>query len=147
MSKLARQAVIRTLIERRPVANQDELRRLLEKQGFDVTQATLSRDVNELGLVKGPEGYLLPGSVDVAVSAGPSVETILIDFVTGVKQAQNLLVLRTTSGSAQPVAIAVDQEEWEEVVGTVGGDDTVLVICSDNRAAHRVKERIEEQIL
>jgi transcriptional regulator of arginine metabolism len=147
MSKLARQSVIRSLVERRPVANQDELRRLLEKQGFEVTQATLSRDVNELGLLKGPERYFLPATADVAVATGPTVETILREFATGVKQAQNLLVLRTTSGCAQPVAAALDQEDWDEVVGTVAGDDTVLVICSDNRAAHHVKERIEEQIL
>jgi transcriptional regulator of arginine metabolism len=147
MSKLARQSVIRALVERRPVANQDELRRQLEKQGFEVTQATLSRDVNELGLMKGPEGYLLPGSSDVAVEAGPSVESVLRNFAISVKQAQNLLVLKTSTSSAQPVAMAVDNEDWKEVVGTVGGDDTVLIICVDNRAAERVKERIEEQIL
>jgi transcriptional regulator of arginine metabolism len=147
MSKVARHNAIRVLVERRPVANQDELRRALEKQGFEVTQATLSRDVNELGLVKGPEGYALPGIAVAIAEAGPSIETLLRNFVTGVKQAQNLLVVRTTSSSAQPVAMALDQEEWEEIVGTVGGDDTVLVICSDNRAAQRLKARIEEQIL
>ncbi len=139
--------MIRTLVERHPVTNQDELRRLLEKQGFEVTQATLSRDVNELGLVKGNAGYLLPGSADAAADAGPSVESVLRNFAVSVKQAQNLLVLKTTSSSAQPVAMAVDNEEWKEVVGTVGGDDTVLIICADNRSAERVKNRIEEQIL
>ncbi len=146
MSKLVRQAAIKSLIERRAVASQDELRRLLEKYGFEVTQATLSRDVHEMGLVKGPDGYLPPGSGD-ATDAGPSVETLLRNFATGIKQAQNLLVLRTTSGSAQPVAAAIDHAEWAEIIGTIGGDDTVLLICSDNKSAQRVKERVEEQIL
>jgi len=148
MAKIARQELIRGLIERRPVASQEELCRLLQKQGFDVTQATVSRDIREMGLVKGPEGYLLPASIAVAAAeAGPSLETLLREFVTGVKQAQNLLVVRTTSGSAQPVAVAIDTAQWDEVVGTVGGDDTVLVICEDNRSAVRIKNRIEDEIL
>ena len=149
MSKTSRQAAIRNLIERRPVANQEELCRLLEKQGFEITQATVSRDIREMGVMKGPEGYLLPGAIAIAAAAdaGPSIETLLREFVTGVKQAQNLLVVRTTSGSAQPVAVAIDNEQWDEVVGTVGGDDTVLLICAENKSAARVKARVEEYIL
>lgn len=147
MSKLARQSVIRALIQHRAVVNQDELRRLLEKQGFEVTQATLSRDVNELGLMKGPDGYQLLHNADAAIDNGPAIESVLRNFAVGVRQAQNLLVLKTSTSSAQPVAMAVDNEDWKEVVGTIGGDDTVLIICADNRAAERVKQRIEEQIL
>ena len=146
MSKQARWTEIKGLIGQQEVWSQDELRRLLKRRGHDVTQATLSRDITELGLFKGPNGYALPNGGAVTHPAGPSIEMVLRNFVTAVEQAQNLLVVRTVSGSAQPVAVALDQERWEEIVGTVGGDDTVLVICPDNAAAQRCRKRIAEEI-
>jgi transcriptional regulator of arginine metabolism len=146
MSKVARQSVIRSVIQQKPILSQDELRKVLRKNGFEVTQATLSRDVHELGLGKGPEGYFLPSGPEHNGAVGPSINVVLRSFVTNVKHAQNLLVVKTVSGSAQPVAVALDQEQWPEVVGTIGGDDTVLVVCTDPASAIRVKKRTLEQI-
>ena len=132
------------------VSSQDELRRKLVRRGFDVTQATLSRDIHELRLYKGPNGYALPGGNG---SAGaheedeqPSISEVLSSFGLKVKQAQNQLVLVTTAGSAQPVALGIDHEDWDEVVGTIAGDDTVLIICPDQKRASALRDRLEEMI-
>jgi transcriptional regulator of arginine metabolism len=146
LSKLSRHAVIREVVTRHTVANQDELRRLLYRHGHRVTQATLSRDVHELGLIKTPEGYALPQGDDADDNWLPSVERLIREFVYEVKSAQNLIVVKTSAGSAQPVAAAIDAEEWPEVVGTVGGDDTILIIAPDNKTATKLVDRIKELI-
>jgi len=145
MSKLSRHKAIRDVVTAQPVANQDELRRQLARRGHRVTQATLSRDLHELGLVKTAEGYLFPASSDGVPDAWlPSVERLIREFVYDVRAAQNLVVLRTSAGSAQPVAAAVDAEEWPEVVGTVGGDDTILIIAPDNATAASLVKKVKE---
>src|SRR5271165_4545520 len=126
MSKLSRHAVIREVIAAREVSSQDELRRALYRHGHRVTQATLSRDIHELGLVKTAEGYKAQGE-ETEVHL-PSIERLIQEFVYDVKTAQNLVVVKTGPGSAQPVSAAMDAEEWDEVVGTIGGDDTILAI-------------------
>ena len=143
--KQERHGAIRNLVGSSPITNQDELRRMLLKRGFDVTQATLSRDIHELHLYKGPRGYALPngngnGSSDNQQSP---VEEQLSNFGVRVKQAMNQLVLATTSGGAQPVALAIDQASWAEVVGTIAGDDTVLIICPDAKQASALRTRLE----
>lgn len=148
MSKNERHAAVRELIAQRPIGSQDELRRKLIRRGFDVTQATLSRDIHELRIYKGPNGYALPNGngrheEDEIL---PDVEEILRSFGLKVKQAQNQLVLFTTAGSAQPVALAIDHEDWPEVVGTLAGDDTILIICPDQRRAGVLTERLEKII-
>jgi transcriptional regulator of arginine metabolism len=143
MTKLARQQLIVELAHEGPLPNQQELVKVLSRRGFGVTQATLSRDINELGLVRTPEGYTLPNG-DASTEPAPSVTRIVREFVREVRRAQNLLVIKTSSGSAQPVALAVDAEGWEEVVGTVAGDDTVLIITSDNKTARRLQTRLED---
>lgn len=132
------------------ITSQDELRRKLVRRGFDVTQATLSRDIHEMRLYKGPNGYALPngngnghGEYEDDL---PSIHEVLSSFGLKVKQAQNQLVLVTTAGSAQPVALGIDHEDWDEVVGTIAGDDTVLIICPDQRRATALRERLEEII-
>ncbi len=141
MSKLSRQAAIRDLVSNEPIANQDEMRRKLYRQGHRVTQATLSRDIHELRLVKTPEGYKL--SQEEADDAFlPSVERLIREFVYEAVTAQNLVVVKTSAGSAQPVSAAIDAEEWDEVVGTIGGDDTILVIAPDAKQAEKVAARI-----
>ncbi len=145
MSKLTRHSVIRELLGGQPVGSQDELRRLLYKRGYRVTQATLSRDIHELGLVKTGGGYSLPQSGDSDPWL-PSVERLIREFVYEVRSAQNLVVVKTSAGSAQPVAAALDAEEWPEVVGTVGGDDTILIISPDLRNAEKVVARVKELI-
>lgn len=140
--KYGRHEAIREVVASSPVSNQDELRRLLLKRGFDVTQATLSRDIREMQLYKGPRGYALPSS-DADDDIRPSVESVLENFGLRVKQALNQVVLGTTEGSAQTVAIAIDREEWPEVVGTIAGDDTILVICPDAKQAAHLRAKLE----
>ena len=143
MSKLSRQAVIRQLISEREIGSQDELRRLLFRRGHRVTQATLSRDIHELGLVKTAEGYKLPQGEESELSL-PSIERLIQTFVYDVKTAMNQVVVRTSAGSAQPVSAAIDAEEWEEVVGTIGGDDTILAITPNTRAAAQLAQRLRK---
>jgi transcriptional regulator of arginine metabolism len=144
MSKLARQSRILELVQEEPLANQDELRVRLSRLGFKVTQATLSRDIHELGLVKTPEGYMAPPGETVSDAGAPRIARLLREFVIQARAAQNLLVLKTTAGSAQPVAAGLDAEDWPEIVGTVGGDDTILVICPDGKSASKLLTRVEE---
>jgi transcriptional regulator of arginine metabolism len=143
MAKLARQQMIVELAHEGPLPNQQELVKVLSRRGFAVTQATLSRDLNELRLVRTPEGYTLPNG-DAPPEPAPAVSRIVREFVREVRRAQNLLVIKTTSGSAQPVALAVDAEGWDEVVGTVAGDDTVLIITPDNKSAVKLQRRLED---
>jgi transcriptional regulator of arginine metabolism len=143
MTKLARQQLIVELAHEGPLPNQQELCKMLARRGFPVTQATLSRDIHELRLVRTAEGYTLSNG-DAPAEALPAVSRLVREFVREVRRAQNLLVIKTTSGSAQPVALAVDGEGWDEVVGTVAGDDTVLIITPDNKSAKNLQARLEE---
>ena len=143
MTKLARQQLIIELAQEGPLPNQQELVKVLSRRGFVVTQATLSRDINELHLVRTSEGYTLPNG-DAPTDPAPAVSRIVREFVREARRAQNLLVIKTTSGSAQPVALAVDAEGWDEVVGTVAGDDTVLIITPDNKSAVKLQRRLED---
>ena len=145
MSKRSRQTVILQLLERGPAASQDDLRKELAKHGFKVTQATLSRDIHELKLVKTTEGYSLPASDRAAEPVLP-VTRIVRDFVTDIRQAQNLLVVKTSVGSAQPVAAALDAEAWPESVGTIAGDDTILIITRDKKGAGKIAGRLQEML-
>lgn len=142
MAKLARQQTILELAHEGPLPNQQELCKVLARRGFQATQATLSRDINELRLVKTSEGYILP-SGDVPTEPMPAVSRVVRDFVREVRRAQNLLVIKTIPGSAQPVAVAIDAEGWEEVVGTVAGDDTILIISGNNKKARQLQTRLE----
>jgi transcriptional regulator of arginine metabolism len=134
------------------VANQDELRRKLLRRGFEVTQATLSRDIHELRLSKGPSGYTLPGGngngsgAEVEDDSPPSVAEMIESFGLRVRQAANQVVVRTVMGGAQPLAASLDYEEWPEVVGTIAGDDTVLVICADARRAAETEARLRTML-
>jgi transcriptional regulator of arginine metabolism len=146
-----RHNAIREIVREKPVQSQDELRRMLMKRGFDVTQATLSRDIHELHLYKGPNGYALPngngiGVLDEDEDETPTVADVLSSFGVEARQALNQLVLITTNGGAQPAALAIDEQVWPEVVGTIAGDNTVLIICPDQRRATLLRERLEEMI-
>lgn len=147
--KFQRHNAIRDLLISSRVTNQDELRRKLRRRGFAVTQATLSRDIHELRLSKGPSGYSLPnGNGSISASSAteddspPSVAEMIESLGLRVRQAMNQVVVVTVMGGAQPVAAALDREGWPEVVGTVAGDDTVLVICPDPRRAGEVEARL-----
>jgi len=142
MAKLARQQTLLELAHEGPLPNQQELCKVLARRGFQVTQATLSRDINELRLVKTTEGYILPNG-DAPVEPMPAVSRVVREFVREVRRAQNLLVIKTIPGSAQPVAVAIDAEGWDEVVGTVAGDDTILIISGNNKKARQLQTRLE----
>ncbi len=148
--KHQRHNAIRELVAHALVANQDELRRKLRRRGFEVTQATLSRDIHELRLSKGPGGYSLPNGNGVVAAveddSPPSVAEMMESFGLRVRQAMNQVVVSTVMGGAQPVAASLDHEGWPEVVGTVAGDDTVLVICPDPRRAGEVEARIRTML-
>jgi transcriptional regulator of arginine metabolism len=146
--KQQRHNAIRELVASSSLNNQDELRRKLRKRGYEVTQATLSRDIHELRIFKGPAGYTLPNGNGAAEEddAPPSVAETLESFGMRVRRAMNQVILRTVMGGAQPVAAALDYEEWPEVVGTIAGDDTVLVICQDARHATGVEDRLRTML-
>jgi transcriptional regulator of arginine metabolism len=144
MSKAARQKAILDLLEQGPVESQDALQHSLVRRGFEVGQATLSRDIHELKLVKGPEGYARITESKGSETFLPSVMHMAYQFIVDVRQAQNMLVIKTTVGSAQPVAAALDASHWPEVIGTLAGDDTVLVIAADKKKAHALARRIRE---
>jgi transcriptional regulator of arginine metabolism len=144
MSKAARQKAILDLLEEGPIESQDVLQHSLVRRGFEVGQATLSRDIHELKLVKGPEGYARVAESKASDTYLPSVMHMAYQFVVEVRQAQNTLVIKTTVGSAQPVAAALDASHWAEVIGTLAGDDTVLVIAADKKKARVLARRIRE---
>lgn len=142
MNKAYRQGQILKVIERQQIHTQDELARELAKAGLQTTQVTLSRDIRELGLAKTGDGY--HRFATEAPPFGPDLATIAGEFLTDARVAQNLLVLRTSPGNASSLASALDRERWEEVIGTLAGDDTVLVITGDNAQAAAVRERLLE---
>jgi transcriptional regulator of arginine metabolism len=145
MSKLTRQQLILQLIETGGIASQEDLRRALARHGHRVTQATLSRDMHGLGLIKTANGYALPAQAP-ADPALPSAERLVREFVLSVREAQNQLVLKTAVGSAQPVAAALDAEAWEEMLGSIAGDDTILIICENKHDAEILARRIREML-
>ena len=145
MSKPIRQRAILQVLKQGSIADQDELRRALARQGLKVTQATLSRDIHELGLVKSGEGYSLPETAHPE-PALPSASRLVREFVTSVREAQNLVVVKTSVGSAQPVAAALDAEAWPESVGTIAGDDSILIVSSNKRSAHALAQQIREML-
>ncbi len=148
--KFERHDAIRELVAHSLVTNQDELRRKLRRRGFAVTQATLSRDIHALRLSKGPRGYVLPstdaGNGTAESDGPPSVAEVLESFGLRIRQAMNQVIVGTMMGGAQPVAAALDYEEWPEVLGTIAGDDTVLVICADPRRAIEVEMRLRTML-
>lgn len=146
MSKAARQKAILDVLRKGPVSSQDDLQRAVSRLGFAVGQATLSRDIREMGLVKGGHGYTLPDHTHGPTLMPPSVFRLVQDFLLEIREAQNLLVLKTKVGSAQPVAAGLDAETWPEILGTIAGDDTVLVISSDSKSARRLAQRIRAML-
>jgi len=145
MNKPARQEAILGLVAQQRIASQEDLQRALNHRGIAAGQATLSRDIHDLGLVKTEEGYAMrQGGMPESVL--PPVSRLVREFVLHVRSAQNLLVLKTTVGSAQPVAAALDSQKWPEQIGSIGGDDTILIVCVDKRSAGSLGKRIERML-
>ncbi len=132
------------LVRREPLVTQDEMVRRLAQEGMRVTQATLSRDIKELGLVKTADGYSAPVEATDAAAAPHVLARMLREFVVDIREAQNLLILKTTPGSAQPVAAALDAESWPELLATLGGDDTILAVSDTTANCRALGKRIRE---
>lgn len=137
-NKAYRQALILKIIRSKPVHTQEQLAQELSQYGIHTTQVTLSRDIRELGLVKTPEGYKQLGPEH----GRPRLASAVRNFLQDARVAQNLVVLKTLPAHANAVAAALDQEDWPEVVGTVAGDDTVLVVAPDQEQAERIREKL-----
>jgi transcriptional regulator of arginine metabolism len=145
--KKFRQGQILKLLTGEAVASQDDLRRQLIHLGVRVTQATLSRDLRELRLVKTVDGYKpLAAAKSDESSPVPALARALKEFLLDIRPAQNMLVLKTPPGGAQPLAAAVDSEHWKEVAGTLAGDDTVLIITPSRTARGAIQKRVEEML-
>ncbi|MFN8008539.1 MAG: arginine repressor [Terriglobia bacterium] len=141
-SKHRRQSKILALVQSRSVANQAVLARQLSAEGIEVTQATLSRDLHELNLVKTVEGYKLPGQLLAPSGNKEQLEKTIAQFLNEAEAAGNLVVVKTNPGNAAPVARSLDNIAWAEIVGTVAGDDTVLVVTRSTPAAKTVQKKL-----
>ena len=142
MNKSFRQGQILKIIRGKEIYTQEELARELSHIGIQTTQVTLSRDMRELHLVKTAEGYRpLPEE-----TSGPDLAYVANEYLQDIRVAQNLVVLRTSPGTASSLAIALDQSDLEEVVGTVAGDDTVLVVTPDSKSAETLQAKLLQVI-
>jgi len=139
MNKTFRQGQILKLIRSRQILTQEDLARELNQSfGIATTQVTLSRDIRELGLVKTQEGYrqITPPA------SGPDLANVASEFLRDARVAQNLIVLRTSPGNANALAVALDNAELPEVVGTLAGDDTILVVAPDSPTASKLRDKL-----
>jgi transcriptional regulator of arginine metabolism len=139
MNKAFRQGQLLNIIRSQQIYTQDELARQLIQHGVQTTQVTLSRDIREMGLVKTSEGYR---SLPSESAGGPKLSDVIDEYMQDVKVAQNIVVIRTSPGNANTLAVALDNEDLAEVVGTVAGDDTIFVVSPDNAAAAHLKQKL-----
>lgn len=142
---------IREIIRHRTVATQDDLVRALHHEGISVTQATVSRDIKRLGLVKVPDGegryrYALPQAAADARPAGVNrrLRSVIDEYVTGVETALDLVLVKTEPGGAAPVAQAIDDMRWPDVAGTLAGEDTIIVVPRNRTAGQHVFQRLSD---
>jgi transcriptional regulator of arginine metabolism len=147
--KRLRQRMISDLVQQRAIRTQQEIATALRERGYRVTQATISRDIAELGLVKvvrdGAHVYALPARLDDADPTGEDrVRSLLRELPVEVGESGTMVVVRTLPGSAHPIAAALDRARWPGVVGSVSGDDTVFIACRDVAARRRIRARIVE---
>lgn len=144
--KIYRQSAILDLVSQQVVRSQDTLKRQLAARGIKATQATISRDIKELGLVKraadGAYQRAQAGTLSPAVT-GERVRRAVVEYLRRADRVQQLLVLKTDPGQAQPLACALDQADWPEVVGTLAGDDTILMVIRTERSATTLERRLE----
>src|SRR5439155_8653550 len=127
-----------------PAARPEGVQRAVGERRFELGQGALSRDIHDLHLVKTGTGYARPQDDTGSELPLPPVSRLVREFVLEVRPAENLLVIKTTVGSAQPVAAALDGEDWPEALGTIAGDDTILIVCPQKKASDRIVSRIQE---
>ena len=145
--KAHRQSVILDLVEREAITSQEQLRERLRGLGIGATQATLSRDIRDLGLIKrAADGAYRRAGSDGRMSANPEAEcrTAVDDYLRRFDVVDQLVVLKTDAGQAQPLAVAIDRAGLSEIVGTIAGDDTILVICRSTSDAAGLSRRLTE---
>lgn len=142
--KSERQSAVIRLIGSHRIASQEDLKRLMAQHGWEVTQATLSRDLRDLGVVRAPTDdgarYLLPEMV--SDDAKLSLDSLLPQWFSGIAGVGELVVLHTMPSGAPPIAEAIDSEGWDEVLGTLAGENTVLIVCRSADARTAVIDRI-----
>ena len=149
--KQLRHRAIRELVAARAIRTQQELAAALRERGFRTTQATMSRDVAELGLVKadrgGTQAYALPQRLLEAETSGEDrLRSLLRDLPIEIRESGLLIVIRTLPGSAHAIAAALDRARWPEVAGSIAGDDTVFIACPDHPALKRARGRLADLI-
>lgn len=142
MNNRRRRTKILNLIETRPVLSQTQLSQRLKAEGVHVAQATLSRDLRALNLVKTQKGYKLPEQLGVVDGNRNQQRLTILQFMIEAQAAGNLVVVRTQPGNASPVARSLDTIGWKEIVGTVAGDDTILVVTANAATARLIKRRL-----
>jgi transcriptional regulator of arginine metabolism len=142
-AKTFRHGQILRLITGARIANQEDLRQQLAQQKLRVTQATLSRDLQELKLVKTPEGYKSAAALPEEAAPLPPLTRALSEFLLDIRPAENLLILKTPPSGAQPLAAAVDGAKFPEIAGTIAGDDTVLIITPTKKLRESLQKKIE----
>ena len=142
-SKRDRQNSILELVRENRIGSQHVLANALHRNGIEVSQATLSRDIKELGLVKAGSAYVV-GRPEARRTSKQTLRRILRDYVVAIDSVAPLLVIKTTTGSASTVADAVDNAGWREIVGTIAGDDTIFVLCRSTRDLEETLKRTED---
>lgn len=147
--KYNRHSKILEIIEKKDIETQEELAEELRKEGIDVTQATVSRDIKELRLVKvlAPSGvykYAVIDSNNVDIS--PKLIRVFAESVLSIDHANNLVVIKTLAGNAQAAASAIDALNWKEIVGSIAGDDTIMVVIRENESVIEVIDRFNKLI-
>jgi transcriptional regulator of arginine metabolism len=145
--KARRQAVLLEIVDREQLHSQEQLRRRLVQRGFKATQATISRDIRDLGLVKraGDGAYQRPGvETPDPEAALAALERATLEFLRRVERVQQLVVIRTGVGQAQPLALALDRAQLPETVGTIAGDDTILFVARGARGAAALVRRLKD---
>jgi transcriptional regulator of arginine metabolism len=142
-SKRARQAAIIDIVGRKPVSSQEALSDYLRAEGLRVTQATLSRDIREIGLVK-VRGRYGAGLQNGATAHPDGLRRAFKEYVVATAASGNLLMVRTSPGSAHSVGVALDNAQWPDILGTVAGDDTIFVLLRDSRTANTVLKKLRE---
>ena len=148
--KTQRHAAILRIVRGETVGSQEQLRERLKAEGYNVTQATLSRDIRELGLAKTPSGYVIPGDLAPVTPFTPReireerLEHLLRDSVIFAEGAGNVVVLKTPPAAAQPVASALDATPPEDALGTVGGDDTIFVAFRHPASATTFAQHVQQ---
>ena len=149
MSRRLREQAILEIVEDRVVSNQGQLIEFLGKRGIQTTQATVSRDVKRLGLIKRPASsgvyrYASPGSRSRSSRGTRQLKIACEQFLTGIENGGSLLILKTLTGRANALAVSIDETDLPGIAGTLAGDDTVLIILNEDASRQALRETLEE---